>query len=143
MALSDDVIDRISDARLRQLTRPWEPEGVDVQQAMVTRAVSDVEGRFLSMGVTYDSTDKAHVPVGVDGVVAMLLRYSGKDRGDRRYTAFENGLKGLIAPVTPETTGELEPSPQVRAGKTRRPDFDESVFDEAFGTRRAPDTNLE
>jgi len=101
VSLKTNVVLRISDALLVQITNHGVfPVPTTVNDARLDAAIADVESIFLTeVGVAYDDTDPRHVPVGVQGVVALLHAYTAitsRNTTDLR-TAWNRAMISLAA----------------------------------------------
>jgi len=78
MSLTTAVTDRISSVMLVQITNHDSPSATSLNSTRLAAAVADVEAIFeQEVGVAFDASVAAHVPVGVDGVLATLHQYTG------------------------------------------------------------------
>ncbi len=148
MALTDEVQNRYSATKLRQLTNPDNPGG-PLDTTRLAEAAEDVEADFeVYAGVAFDVTEDRHVSVGVRGVVAKLRIYTDQKKGDgadKQHDRYIQALKDL-AKVTgrnrlmPRTTSTLTPSDETPNNTTVRPDFDRDNSDGyRIDTRYDPD----
>lgn len=135
MALKDSVTVRLSSEFLKQITNHDAPAAVARNEARLDAAVADVLGIFLvEVGIAYDDTDAAHVPVGVDGVLSVLHSYSaitGRNATELRQR-FERGLirlattRGSERRLLPSTSSKGTVSEQ---RDDRLVDFDRNRWD--------------
>ena len=73
MALSDEVISRYADSRVKQLTNPGVQTPAGVNLVILGLAAGDVEEEFEEIvGVEYDNTNRKHVLIAVKVVIATL-----------------------------------------------------------------------
>jgi len=137
VALWDEVVARVPNERLVQLTRAGDTSATTVDAAKGTKAAADAQARFeATCGITFDVTNPLHVEPCIAGVLYYLHSYRdllGADTREMRQV-FEDALDrtrrvlGRDRP-TPYTTSALTPSREVPTGATVRPVFDTSRFD--------------
>jgi len=87
--------------------------------------------------VTYDASNRQHVAVACEGVLAKLKLWArdGSDGGKGewdRWVARAQSLARVTGRdrILPTTTSELTPTPEVDGGEVVRPMFDQGDFDE-------------
>jgi hypothetical protein len=139
MALIDRVTERITNDLLVKLTNPDAPAEITVNTTYLQQTCDDVEdGEFEAyMGEDYDEAVAVHILAAV-----LLVRLRLIEQGAAPNIAFEKlraaaekrieKYKNIRARdrVVPQSTSQLTPSEEVRAGETRRPEFDNEFFTE-------------
>lgn len=131
MALWDEVAARYSSRQLVALTNPDSQGQTSVDTGRAAAAVADVEGDFLTYAKTaYDGTNKAHVAVGVSGVLAYLVARGGAAAGVATVTLkdFQERLAMLRPRLLPTSESQLQPTDEFASRDTVRPDFDRGRF---------------
>ncbi len=80
--LADAVEARYSSEVLRQLTNPYEPEAVAIDDTKLEAAAAEVAGWFpIYVQAELDLTNAVHLSVAVDGVVMLLQKWGGTAQG--------------------------------------------------------------
>lgn len=135
MTLKTSTQARVADKLLVQLTNQRSSTSEVINPRVFDAAIADAEATFLvEVGIAYDDTDAAHVPVGVFGVLYYLHAYSGtsgrnldnhRDRWQRGLIALAQ-TRGGERRLLPESTSVLEPSVE---RTNARPDFDRRRWD--------------
>lgn len=140
--LITDVRVRYPEQTLVDLTRRRDTDGttLDISStSILAAACDDIEsGDFkLYVQTTYDSTNRMHVGVAVEGVLAKLKVWAreGADGGQGewdRWVARAQALAKVTGRdrVLPVTTSELTPTPEVDGSEVVRPMFDQADFDD-------------
>jgi len=78
MALADEVTNRLSTARLVQLTNSDGELQTTVNTTRLALAVTDAQATFeLEAGDTYDNNNPVHVRLCFSGVISILQEYGG------------------------------------------------------------------
>lgn len=133
MTLKADVLARIPEQILINLTRLVDTDPAGVNDTTLTNAVSDAEGVFKHhTRVDYDSSNNMHVNYGVRLVKAILKTYSHSDidENEKIMRQIEARLKDLgetqgADRITPVTDSEYTRSDAPEG----RPPFDDQDFD--------------
>lgn len=137
MALADEVVSRISDAKLVNLTRPdTTGSGQSVDLVLLGKAVDDVVGDFATeASLTYDNDEKQHVAIAVQGVVDYLRSYALS--GELDLTNFHSRLNNLRKVTTNKRFKPRSSSNKIVAvDQERLRDFDlNEEFDEIIPDR--------
>lgn len=129
--LGDAVQARIPAARLARLTAQGSASSTTVNVPLLELAVTDLTAAFPQyVGSTFDSSNAAHIALGIDGVLATLQDWIGLDaeksyRDEWRKQAealARIGARARVLAISPYTLG---PTPGTYTG---RPDFDGSRF---------------
>lgn len=77
MALSDDVIARIPNKRLVQLTNGDSESATTVNTSILNLAAQDTQTDFKLYGsIAYNSTNNDHIAMAIEGVLIHLKRYT-------------------------------------------------------------------
>lgn len=137
MSLSDEVQNRYDSQVLTELTNIRESDAASVDTTVLGRACDDIELAWFQQYAQqeYDSTDRKHILVAVDGVVALLQRWGGKSSRVARiewesWIASARDLASVSsrARIVPQSSSELTPSDEVSSGETVRPWSDPDHF---------------
>lgn len=144
MALWDEVASRYSAEHLVALTNPDNRTARTVDTSRADAAVADVEGDFeVFAQESYDGTVKAHVSVGVRGVVAYLQERGGSASGvaQESLQAFRESLERMAKGrkrkrLLPKTDSPLEPTDEGERSDLR-PDFDRSKWEHLVPDNRS------
>jgi len=150
MSLSTAVTTRVPASRLIQLTNQGDRSASTVDSTRLAAAVADAEAEFYQLvGVVFDSSTAAHVPVGVAGVLYYLESWAAGEtpatEGIRKRWHLACGRLarslGADQPLIPQTLSPLEYDEDL---PTRRPDNDRQawgdvILDVGFG--RDPRSN--
>lgn len=138
-----DVQARYPSQMLIELTRRRNTDATTLDTGatgILATACDDVEtGDFpVYVQMPYDSTNRKHVTVAVEGVLAKLKVWAreGVDGGQGEWDRWVTRAGALAkntsrARISPVTTSELTPTPEVDGGETVRPMFDQGDFDDA------------
>ena len=130
MTLSANVQGRISSQLLIELTNQSDVAATTLNTTVLDYAIADAQGEFLTfVGKAYDDSEATHVPVGVDGVMYYLNKYTGAttEHLDTLRTRFFRGMSALATTqgaerrLTPQSTSTNTPSTETSG---RRPDHD-------------------
>ena len=137
MALTDEVQGRYDSQLLIGLTNPNNRAAASINTTTLDYACTDVEADFEMMaGVVYQNSDKRHVNVGIEGVIAKLSMRMNQ-AGERSANLVDDYMQRMtqLAMVTgrnrllPTSKSELTPSEEAAIGGTKiRPKFDGSRF---------------
>ena len=95
MSLSTEVQARVATQLLVELTNPNDNTASSIDTTLLGKAVDDVEGDFLSYGITIDVTNKAHVVVAVDGALYRLMAYKGGPEVGAMRSRYHEALERL------------------------------------------------
>ncbi len=139
MPLITDVQNRYSTTLLIALTNPDDPDVTTLDTGATGKlqlAADDVAQVFEALTATgYDATEAMHTSVGVEGVVALLRRRTGKyPDAESEWDDFLSALR-RVAEVTgrnrvePTSNSLMQPSEDDRLTSTPRPAFDDRHFD--------------
>jgi hypothetical protein len=124
---------------LTELTRRGATDSTTVSTTLLQYACDDIQsGDFPTyVQTTYDSTNRQHVSVACEGVLAKLKLWArdGSDGGKAewdRWVARAQALARVTGRdrILPTTTSELEPTAEVDGTEVVRPMFDQADFDE-------------
>jgi hypothetical protein len=143
MALWDQVKLRYNTLELKALTNVNTPGATTINDTVGTQVASDAAEWFKrEVQATFDLTNTAHVPVAVRATVVLLKEYSGKFaeviRAEKESVEASMAAlrkQGAGKRITPATSSELEPSTEVPAGTTVRPNFDTERFGQVTPTQ--------
>ena len=113
------------------------PANTTLNSTKGTTVSDDAEQWFeREIGVAFDSTDDAHIPIGVLATYVLLREYAGKTdesvKADReRCLADMKMLKSRTSAkrVTPATSLVPTPTSEDVSNTTERPDFDRRRWD--------------
>lgn len=151
--LIDDVQNRYGldgGQALIELTNPRDPAASSIDTTVLQRACDDIEsGEFRTYAQqAYDSTDRQHVNVACEGVVAILMKWGASARNLQRiewgdWVARCRDLAAVSSRgrIEPSTSSELTPSDEVQGGETRRPWSDPENFEGLVPGLRGGDDN--
>ena len=135
MALTEHVTDRVSEQLLKEITN-WKKRGAtSLDSQILGHAADDIENMFqVYAGVAYDDTNGLHIPIAVEGVVALLMRRGKQSTGDRRWRDWLTTMEAFAKVngrerVLPDSTSQLQPSTDTRLTSSPKPAFDDSRFD--------------
>lgn len=136
-ALWTSVKLRYSVQTLKLLTNADLQAASAIDDTKGTQVADDAREWFArEVGLTYDSTDTAHVPVAVLATYVLLREYAGKTdqsvKDDRERAVSD--MKGLrsrttAAKATPQSSIVPVPSSEDVSTGTERPIFDAERFD--------------
>lgn len=138
MTLTDEVQNRLSAQRLRNLTNPDAPNSSAIDTTRLNNAILDVQADFeIYAGVIFDLNDARHVAVAVDGVEAILIERAGlaTEARETRRKAWEERLIALGKVtardrILPKSNSDLEPTDEADpTGRPVRPAFDKRKMD--------------
>ena len=135
--LGTAVQNRVSTARLIQLTNLNSDAATTVDTATLELAVTDMESEFQTIAMEeLDDTDARHVALGIAGVIAFLVNWKGQDADEKGMKAWRSRVADYAKTasrqrVSPLSSRTLGPSPDTDgSGRARRPEFDRSRFAE-------------
>lgn len=140
--LITDVQARYPAQMLIELTRRRDTDAVTLETGatgILATACDDIESGDFPVYVqdAYDSTNRKHVTVACEGVLAKLKVWAreGSDGGQGewdRWVARATALSknGARARLSPRTTSELTPTPEVSGSEVVPPMFDQGDFDD-------------
>lgn len=130
MTIASRAQERISEQLLLEWTNQGVPAATSVNTTFLGYVADDVEGVFVAeTGLAYDDSDKIHVKVAVDGVMARFQELSGVT-GRNSDKIAERWQRGLIAiaqtsgserRLLPTSNSVLDPSDETN---NTRPDHD-------------------
>jgi len=146
VALSDEVISRYANSRVKQLTNPGVQSPAGINAVILALAAGDVEEEFEEVvGVVYDNSNRKHVAIAVRGVIATLA-LQAEAAGATANALHERYIEGLerLAKVTgrdriPVTTSsQVTPTDERQTTEIVRPWSDHPHFDDLVA--RPPDS---
>lgn len=123
---------RIPTARLVALTNPNDKTAGTVNTTVLEYAVTDMATFFATeANQTYDDTDAAHLALGVQGTVAVLIQNLGQSADESMIETWRSAVRAYRARsargrVLPQTNILYETTNLENQG---RPVFDPSRFD--------------
>lgn len=134
MALKDEVIKRIPNQYLVNLTRPdpTSTSATTINSSLLTTVSDDVTGDFEVFGcIALDSTKKTHVTMAMQGVILKLLLYKGDDATVlQKHMQWQSDLKAHLRMITfndrikPKSSSKLSPAKEQLSESEVRPWFD-------------------
>ena len=149
MPLTTHVTDRYSDAYLRTVTNPQNPNATSTNTTLLANAATDVDALFeVYSGVEYDDDNQLHIAVAVDGVISFLLQRTGQSAARERMDAWITAMRALSRVegrnrLTPDSSTKMVPSKDDRLTATPRPAFDDRHFDSVLPGRPSSGATVE
>jgi len=133
MSLQTNVVARIPDRRLRELTNADDRAATTANTTILALACTDAASLFAERcGATYDDTVAGDVRVSVPLVVAILIEWTTGVRDDLDKALEAAGKYSLVRGRNRSagaTTSLLTPSTEVQLGEEIRPWSDQDSFD--------------
>ena len=134
MPLIDEVIDRVPEDKLAQLTNPNERGATTTDTVYLQLFVDDVEADFESMGVgEFDPTDARHVSAGIIGVILKIqvakLDNVAVDKHEKWLRFLEDKLRLVTNNdrINPKSSSELTTAEEAPGGIIVAPWFDKEL----------------
>jgi hypothetical protein len=145
MTLQADVILRIPDQVLQEVTNPRDPSATAVDTTLLAQACTSVLYRFqMYAQETYSSSNGYHVELAVHGVLGLLRIWGAGDWSSTKdlweWFRGECAAYRAIGPrarIVPATNSPLTPSNEEWPAATIRPWSDDQQFYDIIPRRRA------
>lgn len=148
MALTDEVIARVSGQRLIELTNPGSPSATSNDTTRLANAATDASAEMqMTIGEAYDGSNAMHVAAGVEGVLYYLHLRAGTPGGTiNEYETRWRSWLGKLAQVRgrdrllPKTDSKLTQPSEVTGSDKVASDFHKSRWG-SYIIDNAPDGN--